>query len=188
MSPPVGENAYFQHVCQPVFNSAPFMDITIVIRQYAEYDRWASTRIADRLAREPDGLLDTPLQSSFPSLRATLMHVRNAHAAWFQRMSGIPQQWPAEPSDELGTFLKHVNVMCGYATTLPLEALMGDATYTDLKGNAHTTPRWQPLMHCFNHGSYHRGQIVSMMRQLGLDDIPATDLVVYQRLLKKGGA
>lgn len=159
------------------------MDLQYLIHHYAAYDLWASTRIADRLSREPEHVLDAPVKSSFPSLRSTLMHVRNAEAAWFQRMSGIPQVWPAAPNEALPTFLEHVRVMCTYARSLSSDDLLATATYKDLKGNSHTTPRWQALMHCFNHGSYHRGQLVTMMRQLALDDIPAMDLIVYQRQL-----
>ena len=164
------------------------MDISALITHYAAYDLWANTRIAERLSPEPDGLLDAPVKSSFPSLRATLMHMRNAEAAWFQRMSGIPQVWPAEPTEELATFLKHVEVMCGYARSLSATDLLAEASYQDLKGNTHSSPRWQALMHCFNHSSYHRGQLVTIMRGLGLEEILAMDLIVFQRLLAKGEA
>lgn len=162
------------------------MHISTLIHHYAAYDLWASTRICERLSREPDSVLDAPVRSSFPSLRSTLMHVRNAEAAWFQRMSGIPQVWPAEASEELSTFLKHVNTMCDYARSLSADDLLANATYKDLKGNSHTSPRWQALMHCFNHGSYHRGQLVTMMRSLALEEIPAMDLIVFQRLAVQG--
>jgi uncharacterized damage-inducible protein DinB len=173
-----------------IFNTLinPTMDISSFISHYAAYDLWANTRISDRLSREPDSLLDAPVKSSFPSLRATLMHVRNAEAAWFQRMSGLQQVWPAEPTEEFSTFIKHVTVMCDYARSLSATELLADASYKDLKGNSHTSPRWQALMHCFNHGSYHRGQLVTVMRGLGLEDIPAMDLIVFQRLLVKGEA
>ncbi len=164
------------------------MDIAHLIHHYAAYDLWAGTRIAQRLAREPEPMLDAPVKSSFPSLRSTLMHIRNAEAAWFQRMSGIPQLWPAEPTDEFDTFIKHVRVMHDYARSLTTTDLLAEASYKDLKGNTHTSPRWQALMHCFNHGSYHRGQLVTMMRALGLEEIPALDLIVYQRLVAKGEA
>ena len=158
------------------------MDLKHLIHHYAAYDLWANTRIADRLSRESEASLDEPVRSSFPSLRSTLMHVRNAEAAWFQRMSGIPQVWPAEPSEELPTLLKHVRVMHDYARSLSSEELLAPASYKDLKGNTHTSLRWQALMHCFNHGTYHRGQLVTMMRMLGLEEIPAMDLIVFQRL------
>ena len=158
------------------------MDIADTISHYAAYDRWANTRISDRLGREADHILDAPVISSFPSLRATLMHMRNANAAWYQRMAGLPPMWPAEPSEAHSTFMKHVQVMHDYARRLTAEELLASVTYKDLKGTPHTTPRWQSLMHCFNHSTYHRGQLVTMMRALGLEDIPAMDLIVFQRL------
>ena len=154
------------------------MDIAALISHYAAYDIWANTRIADRLSNEPDSVLDASIKSSFPSLRATLMHIRNAEAAWFQRMSGIQQVWPAEPSEALGTFLKHVTVMCDYARSLSSYDLLAEASYKDLKGNTHTAPRWQALMHCFNHGSYHRGQIASMLRRIGGHPLQ-TDMILW---------
>lgn len=179
MEHPKGSTGIFNTLINPYRRT---MDNRTIISHYAAYDLWANTRIAERLVREPESMLDAPVKSSFPSLRATIMHMRNAEAAWFQRMSGIPQVWPAEPSEDLSTFLKHVRVMCDYARSLPTEELLATASYMDLKGNTHTTPRWQALMHCFNHGTYHRGQLVTMMRVLGLEEIPAMDLVVFQRL------
>jgi uncharacterized damage-inducible protein DinB len=56
------------------------------------------------------------------------------------------------------------------------------AEYPDLRGNLHRQPVWQLLLHCFNHSTQHRGQVITLMRTLGLGDIPANDLVVFQRL------
>jgi uncharacterized damage-inducible protein DinB len=45
-------------------------------------------------------------------------------------------------------------------------------------------PAWQLILHCLNHSTQHRGQLISQMRALGMEDIPANDLVVYQRTLE----
>lgn len=164
-------------------NNAP-MDIATVIHHYASYDLWANTRIAERLSREPDSVLDVPVKSSFPSLRATLMHIRNAHNAWFQRLSGVPQTWPAEPGEAFASFLKHVHVMNGYALSLSADELLAEVLYRDLKGNQHMSLRWEALMHAFNHATYHRGQLITMMRESGLEEVPGTDLIQYQRSLR----
>ncbi|MGZ3851281.1 MAG: DinB family protein [Flavisolibacter sp.] len=37
------------------------------------------------------------------------------------------------------------------------------------------------LLHAFNHGTYHRGQLVNMLRQLGVDKIPGTDFIAWSR-------
>lgn len=158
------------------------MDLHAFIDRYAAYDLWANTRFAERLSREPENVIDAPLRSSFPSLRATLMHMRNAENAWRQRSLGEAQRWPAEESDDLSTFLKHVTGMRDHVRGLDTRALLEVVTYKDLRGNEHRQPRHDMFMHCFNHSTYHRGQLVTMMRELGLEEIPASDLVVFQRL------
>ena len=47
-------------------------------------------------------------------------------------------------------------------------------------------PIWQMVLHVFNHGTYHRGQLVNMLRQLGVEKIPQTDFSVWVR--SKGGS
>jgi uncharacterized damage-inducible protein DinB len=42
-------------------------------------------------------------------------------------------------------------------------------------------PVYQMLHHVFNHGTYHRGQLVNMLRQLGIEKIPQTDFIVWCR-------
>ena len=54
------------------------MNATELIAHYADYDQWANARLVERLMREPAAVLDAPVKSSFPSLRDTLMHIRNA--------------------------------------------------------------------------------------------------------------
>jgi uncharacterized damage-inducible protein DinB len=60
-------------------------------------------------------------------------------------------------------------------------ALADVFTYQNLKGEQFTQPIFQMLIHVFNHGTYHRGQMVTMLRQLGVEKIPATDFIVWSR-------
>jgi uncharacterized damage-inducible protein DinB len=50
--------------------------------------------------------------------------------------------------------------------------------YQNLKGETWRYPLWQQMHHVVNHSTYHRGQVVTMLRQLGAA-APATDLLVY---------
>ena len=55
--------------------------------------------------------------------------------------------------------------------------------YQNLSGDKFEQQAWQILMHLYNHGSFHRGQLVSMLRALGQEGkIPRTDLIHYLRL------
>lgn len=153
-----------------------------LIRQYAAYDRWANAAFVARLSEEPEAILDRHAASSFPTLRGTLMHIRDAENAWFLRLTGATMRWPAEPSQGLDTLMTHVDRFTGYAMALDEEGLVATCRYHDLKGNPYEQPAWQMIMHALNHSSYHRGQVVTQMRALGLERIPRTDLVAFQRL------
>jgi uncharacterized damage-inducible protein DinB len=55
-----------------------------------------------------------------------------------------------------------------YLATLTDEALRQTVTYTGTRGNAWTYPLWRMHMHLLNHQTFHRGQITTLLRQLGL--------------------
>lgn len=159
------------------------MTIKPLLDQYASYDLWANTRFVHRLLREPGEVLDRHVPSSFPSLRATILHIRDAENAWFCRLTGTVPSWPAETDNDISGLLKYSTRLRDLVRDMDVATLLADRTYNDLRGNQHTQPAWPMLMHCFNHSTQHRGQLISMMRALGLDEIPANDLVAYQRTL-----
>ncbi len=161
------------------------MFATEIIHHFVAYGAWANERFVQRFSNEPDALLDRPVDGSFPSLRATLLHIRDAEHAWLCRLRGIPHAWPAEADRSIASLLTHSRRFHDHVLGLDDASLQTVHTYSDLKGNAYQQPAWQMIMHCCNHGTQHRGQVITQMRSLGLKDIPANDLVVFQRELQK---
>lgn len=158
------------------------MDVKDLIDQYAAYDRWANTLFVERLMREREEVLDRSVPSSFPSLRATLLHLRDAECAWCLRLDRLPPRWPADPSTAIGSVLPFVEALHHRVLALTHEELQEEVDYHSLKRLPYRQQRLQMLMHCFNHSTYHRGQLVTMMRGLGLGEVPSTDLVTFQRI------
>jgi len=54
--------------------------------------------------------------------------------------------------------------------------------YRLLNGTPGATPFWQMLQHVVNHASYHRGQVTTLLRQLGATPPESVDLITYYRL------
>lgn len=156
---------------------------TELIHEYAAYGFWANARFVERLGRESGAVLDAAVASSFPSLRKTLLHIRDAENAWTLRLLGEPMRWPADTSEDIGTVLPFTKRFKELVQSYSVSDLVSEHTYKDLKGNAHASPAWRMIMHCINHSTQHRGQVITMMRNLGLEEIPANDLIVYQRAL-----
>ena len=63
---------------------------------------------------------------------------------------------------------------------LPEDAVSKKLRYKNLKGEPFEGRLWELVQHVVNHSSYHRGQVVTLLRQLGAKP-PATDLVAYDR-------
>ncbi len=156
-----------------------------LIDHLSAFDLWANTLFVRRLDREPDDVLDRAVPSSFPTLRRTILHIRDAEAAWTDRILKQPQRWPAEEGTAIGSLLTHSTRLRDHVARMTPAALEKVIAYQDLRGNTHQQPVWQMLMHCFNHSTYHRGQLVTMMHALGMDEVPHSDLVIFQRSLKK---
>lgn len=159
-----------------------------ILLQYAGYNIWANKLIADAMMKLSDAQVDMELVSSFPSIRKTVYHTWAAEYIWLQRLLLAERPvWVA--ADFTGTF----GEACGEWQKASGELLrfaqkqFDDNSFThmvqyyDQKKNAHKTPVFQVLQHVFNHSTYHRGQMVTMLRQAGAQEIPGTDFIAYGR-------
>ena len=70
--------------------------------------------------------------------------------------------------------------LLAFASALSEADAVRVVSYRDLRGHEHGEPLWQLLQHVVNHSTYHRGQIITMLRQLGAEAV-STDLVAYYR-------
>jgi uncharacterized damage-inducible protein DinB len=146
-----------------------------------DYNAWANTRVLGATeALAPEEFL-RELRSSFPSVRDTLVHIVAAEWVWFRRWHG---EFPSRgfPPTEFPTvdilrprFDAIERERRAFLDRLSEERLVQPFTYRDLAGNQCTFRLVESLLHLVNHGTYHRGQITSMLRQLGAQPIP-TDM------------
>lgn len=161
------------------------------IKKHLAYNEWANTKIADVLREVDDQIFFQDNKSSFPSIAKTVLHIWDAQHIWVTRMKGSNiSKWPSasfkgskddslngliESSSELSTFLLS-KTKPFLATTYP---------YKNMKGEPFESTYEDTLFHVVNHGTYHRGQIVTMLREAGITQLPSTDLIHYLRSFAK---
>lgn len=58
--------------------------------------------------------------------------------------------------------------------------------YVNTKGERWEYPLGRLMQHVVNHSTYHRGQVTTLLRQLGVKPL-ATDLLVFHDQAEKGG-
>jgi uncharacterized damage-inducible protein DinB len=155
-----------------------------VVRDLLVYMLWAD-RLMLKTVREvsPEDLTRNA-GVSFGSLLGTMVHMLGSQRLWLSRFSGSA----IERRPELADFPDLPAWIHGWADTaagieaflasLTAEQLAAEITWVDTEGPVHTRPLWQPVCHMVNHNTYHRGQVVSLMRQLGYEP-PQTDLIRF---------
>jgi uncharacterized damage-inducible protein DinB len=161
-----------------------------LLKQLASYNIWANQKLTDLILSLPEEKQLADVPSSFNSLFKTLLHMWDAESIWWQRMK--LQERVVRPSDNFQGSMQDVvsglsqlnrqwEEWVGNASELSLEHVF--QYYTDKK-ECVKMPISTMLTHVFNHGTYHRGQLVNMLRQLGIIKIPQTDFSLYSRSKK----
>ena len=152
-----------------------------ILLSYAAYNVWANARIAEVLRKLPEEKLDAPTGCSFGSLRNTVYHMWGAESLWYQRLHLVEnavspvmgfegtfeeasRRWQ-EQSAKLLEWVKQV-------TPVRLQHVVA---YYNTRKQYGKLAVIEILMQIFNHATYHRGQLVTMLRQAGVSKIPGTD-------------
>jgi uncharacterized damage-inducible protein DinB len=158
-----------------------------LLLQYAAYNLWANKVLLERLTQLPHEILHKEMGSSFGSIYKTVVHLMEVESVWWQRLKlqehvQMPEKDPEENfkklSKKLSVLSKQWNDWVQEASEINIEHVFG---YYNTKKVFFKQPVYEVLMHVFNHQTYHRGQVVTMMRQNGVDKIPATDFIAFSR-------
>ena len=158
-----------------------------VFEQYAAYNVWANQRITECIIKLSDEQVNRVLVSSFKSIYATILHLWDAEAIWWQRLK-MQEQLEIPGTVFTGTAVELCNNLLKQSkqwkdwTDLATEAAMEhEFIYRNTKKEQFKQPVHEIMMHLFNHQSYHRGQLVTMFRQVGLTEIPNLDYISFVR-------
>ena len=157
------------------------------VRLLIDYNYWARDRMIAAVTPLSTEQYTRDLASSFKSVRDTLVHTYSAEWVWYSRWQGTS---PTSPIP----FDRFPDLAALQSAWLDLEARLrsffdqaGEAgiaramDYKLLNGQPGRTVLWQMLQHMVNHGSYHRGQITTMLRQLGAQPPKSVDLITFYR-------
>jgi len=168
-------------------------------RALARYNTWMNERVYAVCAELPDEERKRDRGAFFRSIHGTLNHILLADRAWLGRFtrdpacgqsldaSGAPiavrsldQELYADFRDLRRERARSDAAIVTWASGLTPEALAAPLAYRSSKGEAFEHPLWQAALHLFNHQTHHRGQVTTLLAQLG-KDVGVTDLAVFLR-------
>jgi uncharacterized damage-inducible protein DinB len=152
-----------------------------------DYHYWARDRVLDAAAQLTPEQFTRDLGSSFKSVRDTLAHTYSAEWAWYSRWQGTSPTalLPFDQFPDVATlrqaWTEHETRVRAFVAGLG-EAGVGKVfEFRMLSGQLASSPFWQMLQHVVNHASYHRGQVTTMLRQLGAQPGKSMDMIAFYR-------
>ena len=161
------------------------------IKKLFDYTEWANELAMDAAIKLPDEKLRRDFGISHQSIFGTLLHMAGAEWIWLERWHGRSprkdeawSRWTTDSCCDLAQLKERwgdvVDRRTRYVSELDEERLAAALHYRLLSGDESSLPLIGQMQHVVNHATMHRGQVVGMIRQLGLDP-PSTDMLFYLR-------
>ena len=161
------------------------------IRHLFDYTEWANDLVMDAAAKLPDDDRHRDVGISHKSIFGTLLHMAGAEWIWLERWNGRSPAgkeawslWTTESCADLKILNQRwrdvVDRRTRFISELDEERLASELAFKLLSGDPNSMRLIDQMQHVANHATLHRGQIVGMIRQLGIDP-PSTDLLFYLR-------
>jgi uncharacterized damage-inducible protein DinB len=163
------------------------MPVNELLFKYARYSQWAHKRLLDLINTLTAEQQHATIASSFDSLYKTVFHIWGAESLWLGRLNQQPVKISGDPfngsMEKLSRALETVDQQwVDWFVSKEEIQLTQKIHYSNLAGLPFHEPYDLLLTHIFNHNTYHNGQLVTMLRALSIDKIPATDFVAWVRL------
>lgn len=156
------------------------------IQQLYDYNAWANQRVLSAAEKLSPEQFTRSVPSSFSSVRDTLAHICAAEWIWLERFLGTsPSSLPdLARFNDVVSLREHWQLqeqrLLNFIRGLKQSDLERVFEYKTLSFGVISNPLWQSLLHLVNHGTYHRGQVTTLLRQLDAKPVP-TDLIHFYR-------
>jgi uncharacterized damage-inducible protein DinB len=157
------------------------------LKALVDFNYWARDRTLDAVAALTPEQYTRDLGNSFKSVRDTLVHTYSAEWVWHSRWLGTSPTAPLKFDDypDLAALQSAWHELEGQNRALidaeDDRSLLRVVDYRLMNGQPGRSAFWQMVQHVVNHGTYHRGQVTTMLRQLGAAPPKSTDLIAYYR-------
>ena len=162
-------------------------------RNLITFHYWARNRMLDAVQPLTPEQFTREVGGSFGSVRNTVVHTLSAECIWLSRWKGenpgrmlIPENFP-DLATVRKAWLDQEESLRSFLAALDEAGIQQVIRYKTLAGVDSASPLWQMLQHVVNHATYHRGQVTTLLRQLGAAPPLSTDLIAFYRENSSGG-
>ncbi|MEO8517300.1 MAG: DinB family protein [Flavobacterium sp.] len=159
------------------------MSLKKLMTNYANYNVWVNQQFANWLSPKSDELLHKELPSSYSSIIKTLNHIWATEEYWYAIIAETPEFDTRENvelvTDEILKGLVNRSTELAKLIDSLSEEELSEKVKIESPWFQCELPKCDYLMQIVNHGTYHRGQIVTIGRNIGITDASNTDYNFY---------
>lgn len=154
-----------------------------------DYHYWARDRVLPAAEVLTPEQFTQNMANSFSSVRDTLAHIVAADIVWLARWRGtsptalLPCDRHATVADVRAEWTQTEVEVRAFLRELGPAGITRSLEYRLMNGQPFTSIYWQMMQHVVNHATYHRGQVTTMLRQLGAPPPKSMDLITFYREL-----
>lgn len=180
-------NGYIDYTARknqpPIEIQSPQTNDMNLLKRYTEYNHWANEQFAEWLQSASEEQLNQEIESSFSSLKETVLHIWGAEYLWLQVVKDqSTENNPAKSFEGTKEELLEGWLQASQNFRDHVQGMSTEAIESERTRGERVTVIADMIHHCMNHSTYHRGQLITMGRQAGLSDPPRTDFIYYVSL------
>lgn len=158
------------------------------LTQLVAYNVWASQKVGESIAELSLAQFHQKLGGSFPSIQETVQHLLQADWLWVQRLKEsadhlLPADWetntPAAIVSQWHLVLSELIQVAEQLENTPAKLI----SFKTRNGVPYAMPVEDIVQHVVNHGTYHRGQLINMLKMVGAN-LSSTDYILWWRTEK----
>lgn len=155
--------------------------------ELATYNVWANKQLCSWLAQLDAAQWQQPITSSFNSIQETVLHIIAAENIWLQRLkqeettTWLQGIYSGSKDEHIALWQNLSAQLKELVAGMDENILSKNLVFKRINGDAYSMPHYQVLAHIFNHSTYHRGQLITMLRQAGFTAVGSTDILTYFR-------
>jgi len=156
--------------------------------ELAAFNNWADNQVMEWLTQVTDQQWNKPAISSFGSVRDTALHIVSAKKIWIDTWTDLPNPaylsvgFNGSKNELINIWTKSCEDLTSFIENYPVEDYTKPVTVKKPNGELCTMEFKKTFPHMVNHASYHRGQLVTLLRQSGFSNLSNTDLFTYYNI------
>ena len=158
-----------------------------LLLNFLQYNHWANEKMCKYLSGVDEDEIVKKKKAEYHTIKKVILHIADAEQTWLARLNGknIPHMHNLDAGKGFAEICKIIR--SNSADFIDLisaqedEFFLSSTEYINLKGKTFSQNNSEIILHCMNHSTFHRGQVMCMLRHVGYTDQSASDFIMFLR-------